>query len=80
MGDRIVKARFILCNLTSLMGCHAEPSEEPSLETVWQRAGSCRNYLLGDWMNHPSIKLFRIGSGDEQKKVVCVSSNEKIYW
>ena len=44
-------------NLSRQMVCYTEPSEKPSLETVWKRAGTFKKILAGDWMNHLSIKL-----------------------
>ena len=39
------------------MVCYKEPSEKLAIETVWKRAGTCKKYLAGDWMNHLSISV-----------------------
>lgn len=44
--------------LTCQMVCSTEPSEKLSSETVWgKRAGTFKNYLAGDWMNHLSVTV-----------------------
>ena len=47
----------MFCHLTCQMVCYTEPSEKLSLETVWERAGTFKKYLAGDWMNHLSITV-----------------------
>ena len=52
---RSAESKMKLNNLMSYMLCHTESSGESSLETVWKRAGTSKNYSADYQISHLSV-------------------------